>query len=88
MKLHVLPASPNSRKAMFVAAHSGLDVEIAPIDYAAGQMKADAFRAMNPNGKAPVLELDRSGNRARSPITSPLVRKARSGPPLWPDTTS
>ena len=58
MKLHVFPASPNSRKAMMVNEMLGLNIPTAIVDLQAGEQKAPGFLALNPNGKVPVLEYD------------------------------
>ena len=58
MKLHVYPPSPNARKVMVVNEHLGCGAEIQTIDLLAGEQRQDAFLALNPNGRIPVLEFD------------------------------
>ncbi len=43
------------RKACFVARHLASPVSFQPIDLARGEHKGEPFKAMNPNGKVPVL---------------------------------
>lgn len=56
MKLHTFPPSPNSVKVVAVINEIGLDVDINIIDLTKGESGTDAFKAINPNGKIPVLE--------------------------------
>ncbi len=55
MKLYDASLSPNARRVRAVAFELGLDLEMVPVNMAAGEHRSDAFRAMNPNGKVPVL---------------------------------
>ncbi|MBN9243203.1 MAG: glutathione S-transferase family protein [Mesorhizobium sp.] len=55
MQLYTLPASPNSRKALAVIRHLGLDVDVRPLDFARGETRTPAFLALNRNGMVPVL---------------------------------
>ncbi len=56
MRFHHHPASYNSRRALAVAHHLGLDVEVTICDLMAGAQQAPEFLALNPNGRVPVLE--------------------------------
>jgi glutathione S-transferase len=56
MRFHHHPASYNSRRALAVAYHLGVDVEIAICDLMSGGQRAPAYLALNPNGKVPALE--------------------------------
>lgn len=56
MKLHTFPPSPNSVKVMAVINQIGLDVEVNVVDLTKGESLTDEFKAINPNGKIPVLE--------------------------------
>lgn len=58
MKLYSLTFSPNGRKAESLIGYLGIDAEIHQVDMQAGEHKSEAFLAMNPNGKIPVLEDD------------------------------
>jgi glutathione S-transferase len=56
MKLYNFAFSPNSRKVRAVIYELGLDVELVTVDLIRGGNRAPEFLAINPNGKAPVLE--------------------------------
>lgn len=87
MKLHVFPASPNSRKAMMVNALLGLDIPAAIVDLQAGEQKAPAFLALNPNGKLPVLEFDDGTTLWESnALIDHMAALAESD--LWPKTNA
>ena len=58
MKLHSLTFSPNGRKAESLIGYLGIDAEIHQVDMRAGETRSEAFLAMNPNGKIPVLDDD------------------------------
>ncbi|HEX8374465.1 MAG TPA: glutathione S-transferase family protein, partial [Geminicoccaceae bacterium] len=81
MKLHYAETlSP--RKACAVARYLGSPVEFVPVDLAKGEQQSPAFRAINPNGKVPVLtDGDQSVWEANA-IMCHLARKA--GSDLWP----
>jgi glutathione S-transferase len=58
MKLHESP-SPNARRVHLFLAEKGLPVpETVPVDIRGGENLGEAFRAKNPFGRVPVLELD------------------------------
>jgi GSH-dependent disulfide-bond oxidoreductase len=52
--------TPNSIKVPIALEEMGLDYRLVPVNLRQGEQKTDAFRAMNPNAKVPVL-IDRSG---------------------------
>jgi GST-like protein len=52
-------ATPNSLKVPIALEEMGLDYQLVPVNLRQGAQKADTFKAMNPNGKVPVL-IDRS----------------------------
>jgi glutathione S-transferase len=56
MKLHHSTHSPNSRKVTSLIGYLGLAVEQRHVDLDAGEQRTEAFLALNPNGKVPVLE--------------------------------
>ncbi len=47
--------TPNGHKASCTLEELGLDNEVHPINLGAGEQKSDAFLAMNPNGRIPVI---------------------------------
>ncbi len=60
MKIYDREGTPNAARIRIVLAHKGLEnqVEFVTVDLIAAQHKQDAFLAMNPIGKTPVLELE------------------------------
>lgn len=55
MKLYVFPPSPRSFKVLAVAAHLGIDHELAIVDLTKGEQLTDRYGTVNPNRRAPVL---------------------------------
>jgi glutathione S-transferase len=59
MKLYVSSHAPNPRRVTMFMAEKGLsDVEFVNVDILTGQQRSEAFLAMNPIGRVPVLVLD------------------------------
>ncbi|MET3134179.1 glutathione S-transferase [Oxalobacteraceae bacterium GrIS 1.11] len=59
MKLYISTRAPNPRRVtMFMAEKAIAGIEQVTLDLAANEHKQDAFRAMNPFSRVPVLELD------------------------------
>ncbi len=58
LKLHTFPLSPRSFKVLWAANHVGVDYELKLVDFTKGGPMAPDFVALNPNGRAPVLEED------------------------------
>jgi len=72
----------NPRKVCALARHLGSPVEYVKVDLGKGEQRADAFVAMNPNAKVPVLA---DGGRTiweSNAIMAHLAMKA--GSDLWP----
>ncbi|MGQ3357261.1 MAG: glutathione S-transferase family protein [Phreatobacter sp.] len=70
------------RKACFVARHLGSPVDFIAVDMAKGEHKAPAFRALNPNGKVPLLV---DGDLALWESDAIMVHLALgAGSDLWP----
>jgi glutathione S-transferase len=55
MKLYNADLSPNALRVRAVAKELGLDLDIVDLDFRKGEHKAEAYLAMNPNGKVPTL---------------------------------
>ncbi len=55
MKLHGPILSNNVQRPLLIARHLGLAVETVPVDMVKGEHKSDAYRALNPHGRIPVL---------------------------------
>ena len=83
MKLHVFPPSPNARKCLLVNELLDLNIETVTVDLQAGDQRTDAFLALNPNGKMPVLEMDDGSTLWESnAIINWLASHANSD--IWP----
>lgn len=48
-------ASPNSVKVLIALEETGMPYELKPVNVRKGEQKTEAFLALNPNGKVPVL---------------------------------
>ena len=82
-KLHVFPASPNARKVMLANHLTGLNIPYQMVNLQEGEQQAEAFLALNPNGKIPVLEFDDGSSLWESNvIVNRLATEAESD--LWP----
>lgn len=55
LRLHTAP-SPNGRKATIALEELGVPYDVRKVDMGANEQKSDAFLALNPNHKIPVLE--------------------------------
>ncbi|ARR55447.1 glutathione S-transferase [Rhizorhabdus wittichii DC-6] len=58
MKLHTNRTGANCRRVAIYLAEKGLAIEAVHLDLSSGELKTPAFRAINPAGLVPVLELD------------------------------
>jgi glutathione S-transferase len=58
MKLYGNTMGSNCRRVTIYLAEKGLDIQLVVVDVAAGEHKSAEFRAKNPAGLIPVLELD------------------------------
>jgi GST-like protein len=80
-------ATPNSLKVPIVLEEMGLDYRLVPVNLRQGEQKTDAFKAMNPNTKVPVL-IDRSvsedGNVVLGESAAILVHLAEKTGQLLP----
>ncbi len=82
MRLHDYAASANCYKARLLLAQLGLDYERVPVDIFAGGSATPAYRAMNPAGRTPVLELDSGETVAES---NAILLYLGEGTPFVPD---
>ncbi len=58
MKLFTFPGPPNPTKVHIYLAEKGISVDTELVHLLKGQQDSEEFRAINPMGKVPVLELD------------------------------
>ena len=81
MKLYYFE-TPNPRKACAVARHLGSPVEFVRVDLFKGEQRLPEFRALNPNGKVPVLV---NGDRKIWESAAIMVHLAEmAGSDIWP----
>ncbi len=58
MKLHDNASAPNPRRVRIFLAEKGMSIPVAQVDIANAENRGAEFRAKNPFGQVPVLELD------------------------------
>jgi glutathione S-transferase len=58
MKIYDSPSAPSPRRVNIFAAEKGIELESVIVDMRAGEHKTADFKAKNPSGKIPVLELE------------------------------
>ena len=58
VKLYTFSGAPNPRRVTLFAAEKGIDLALVEVDLRGGETRSAAFRAKNPSGKIPVLELE------------------------------
>jgi glutathione S-transferase len=83
MKLHCFPPSPNTFKVLAAAKHMGVPLDLEIIDLTKGQQRTDAFLAINPTGRTPVLVDGDLKLWESNAILQYLGSKTKT--PLWPD---
>jgi len=66
LRLHDFGPSANCYKVRLLLAQLGLAYERVPVDIFAGDSQTDAYRAKNPAGRTPVLELENGETLAES----------------------
>ena len=87
MKLYDMELSGNAYKVRLFAALVGLDLELKPVDLAAGEHKQSPFIDLNPWAQVPVLE---DGDVVLRDSQAILVYLARryGGHQWWPDSAA
>ncbi|EJL81586.1 glutathione S-transferase [Herbaspirillum sp. CF444] len=82
-------ATPNSLKAVIALEELGLDYELVAVNLRQGAQKTEAFKALNPNAKVPVL-VDRSaaGELVMAESAAILVHLAEQAGKLLPQDAS
>ncbi len=75
MKLYDLEVSGNCYKVRLFAALAGIELELIPVDFMAGEHKQDPVIAMNPLGQLPVLSDGATQLRDSQAILVYLARK-------------
>ena len=84
MKLYDLELSGNCYKVRLFAALAGIELDIAPVDFLAGDHKKKPVIDLNPSGELPVLEDGEVVLRDSQAILIYLARKY-GGHQWWPD---
>jgi glutathione S-transferase len=82
LRLFDYAASANCYKARLLLTQLGLDYERVPVDIFAGDTTTAAYRAKNPAGRTPVLQLDSGETIAES---NAILLYLGEGTPLVPD---
>lgn len=82
LRLYDYAASANCYKARLALAQLGVDYERVSVDIFAGETTTEAYRAKNPAGRTPVLELDSGRTIAES---NAILLYLGEGTPLVPD---
>jgi glutathione S-transferase len=82
MRLYDYSASANCLKPRILLAQLGLPYERVPVDIFAGESTTPAYRAKNPAGRTPVLELDSGETIAES---NAILLFLGEGTPFVPD---
>ena len=83
MKLYDGGRAPNPRRVRIFLAEKGIDVPVEPVDLGAGAHKSDAFTALNPMQRLPVLVLDDGTVIAESIAICRYFEGLRPEPPLF-----
>jgi len=83
MKLYDSGVAPNPRRVRIFLAEKGISVPTEQIDLAAQQQKSEAFTALNPLQRVPVLVLDDGTVIAESIAICRYFERLRPEPPLF-----
>jgi glutathione S-transferase len=83
MKLYDSGRAPNPRRVRIFLAEKGISVPVEQIDLAAQEHKSEAFTALNPLQRVPVLMLDDGTAIAESMAICRYFERLRPEPPLF-----
>ena len=83
MKLYDSTTAPNPRRVRIFLAEKGLSVPTEQVDIAARANREPAFRARNPFGQLPVLELDDGTCISESVAICRYFEEVQPDPPLF-----
>ena len=84
MKLYGAPnPAPNPRRVRIFLAEKGIDLSETPVSLMAREHKSEAFRAKNPAGQVPVLELDDGRTLSESISICRYLEALHPDPPLF-----
>jgi glutathione S-transferase len=82
MKLYDAKTAPNPRRVRIFLAEKGIMVPLEQVDIIAARNREPAFRAKNPMGTLPVLELDDGTTIAESVAICRYFEEVQPEPPL------
>jgi glutathione S-transferase len=82
MKLYDAKTAPNPRRVRIFLAEKGIMVPLEQVDIVAARNREPAFRAKNPMGTLPVLELDDGTTIAESVAICRYFEEVQPEPPL------
>jgi glutathione S-transferase len=83
VQLHDNATAPNPRRVRIFLAEKGIRVPTVQVDIAKAENRSDAFRAKNPLGQVPVLELDDGTCIAESVAICRYFEELQPEPPLF-----
>jgi glutathione S-transferase len=83
MKLYTTSASPNGRRVNIAVAEKGVEIEKQEIDLGGAENLSEEFRARNPFGRVPVLELDDGSYLSESVAITRYLDFLHPEPPLF-----
>lgn len=83
MKLHDNASAPNPRRVRVFLAEKGISIPVVQVDIAQAENRGDAFRAKNPFGQVPVLELDDGTCISESVAICRYFEETQPEPPLF-----
>jgi glutathione S-transferase len=84
MKLYQNPFSSNSRRALAVAYHLGIELETPLVDLSKGDHRKPEYLKINPNGMVPTL-VDDDFILWESVAIMQYLARGRAGNALWPE---
>ncbi len=82
MRLYDSKTAPNPRRVRIFLAEKGVTVPVEQVDIVAAENREPAFRAKNPMGTVPVLELDDGTCIAESVAICRYIEEVHPAPPL------
>jgi glutathione S-transferase len=83
VKLLDSATAPNPRRVRIFLAEKGISVPVVQVDIAKSENRSDAFRAKNPFGQLPVLELDDGTCISESVAICRYFEEVQPEPPLF-----
>ncbi|MBM4357921.1 MAG: glutathione S-transferase family protein [Deltaproteobacteria bacterium] len=82
MKIHTFAKAPNPRRVHVYLAEKGIELERVDVDLLGGETRGAEFRAKNPMGTVPVLELDDGSFASESLAIIEYLEERHPEPPM------